>query len=70
MKVACEEGFVVMISKIKPAGQKIEIATLKNVTMKEKTIQINFKSLFFSDLIEINKTDALNVFGRIDSNTD
>jgi len=59
-----------MISKIKPAGQKIEIATLKNVTMKEKTIQINFKSLFFSDLIEINKTDALNVFGRIDSNTD
>ena len=59
-----------MISKIKPAGQKIEIATLKNVTMKEKTIQINFKSLFFSDLIEINKPDALNVFGRIDSNTD
>ena len=59
IKVSFGEGFIVMNRGINLDGRKIEIPTLKTIEIKEKTIRVNFKSLFFSDSIEIKKTNSL-----------
>jgi len=59
LKVSFKEGFIVINRAGRSGVRKTEIPTLKNVEMKEMTIQLNFKSLFFTDSIEIKKTDAL-----------
>lgn len=59
LKVSFEEGFIVMNRQGGPEGKKIEIPTLKNAKIEEKIIQVNFKSLLFSDSIEIKKTESL-----------
>jgi hypothetical protein len=58
-RISFEEGFIMMSQGENSDGRKIEIPTLKNIEINEKTIQVNFKSLFFKDSIEIKKTDML-----------
>lgn len=59
LNISFTEGYIVINKEGSPNGRQIEISTLKSAQTKEKTIQVNFKSLFFSDSIEIKtlKTD-------------
>jgi len=58
-RISFEEGFIMMSQGENSDGRKIEIPTLKNIKIKGKTIQVNFKSLLFKDSIVIKKTNLL-----------
>ena len=59
VKVTFSEGSIVMTRPGGSIQKTVDIPTLKSVSYREKTIQVVFQSLFFSQTIDIEKTDAV-----------
>lgn len=72
LKVSFADGYIVLNRAGSFDGPKIEIPTLENVEVKEESVELEFKSIFFKETLTIQNSSPLdnapeeNLPGRID----